>query len=42
MWHIIPWQQVHGLANAVMRLFTHLDIHVINKFFYMIYIDGRL
>ena len=42
MWHIIPWQQMHGLANVVMRLLTHLNIHFINKFFYMIYIGGRL
>ena len=32
MWHIISWQQMHGLANAVTRLFTHLYIHFINKF----------
>ena len=37
MWHIIPWQQMHGLANAVMRLFTHLNIHFINKFYHFSY-----
>ena len=33
-WHIISWQQINGLANAVMRLFTHthIYIHFINKF----------
>ena len=26
-WHIISWQQINGLANAVMRLFTHTYIY---------------